>query len=77
MASTRTPGITILPDGRRFIDKGCFGIRIGLRVGAVTQEQAEERLQIEIARVQRKGVRPEASRRLDRFAYPRHTELVD
>src|SRR5438046_1058047 len=26
--------------------------RIGLRVGAVTQEQAEERLQIEIARVQ-------------------------
>src|SRR6266568_3810335 len=52
MATTRTPGITILADGRRFIDKRYLGVRIGLRVGAVTQEQAEERLQIEIARVQ-------------------------
>jgi len=52
MATTRTPGITILTDGRRFIDKRYLGVRIGLRVGAVTQEQAEERLQIEIARVQ-------------------------
>ena len=52
MATTRTPGITVLADGRRFIDKRYFGVRIGLRVGAVTQEQAEERLQIEIARVQ-------------------------
>src|ERR1700720_3590473 len=53
MAATRTPGITILTDGRRFIDKRYLGVRIGLRVGAVTQEQAEERLDIEIARVQR------------------------
>ena len=52
MATTRTPGITVLADGRRFIDKRYLGIRIGLRVGAVTQEQAEERLQVEIARVQ-------------------------
>jgi len=52
MATTRTPGITVLADGRRFIDKRYRGIRIGLRVGAVTQEQAEDRLQIEIARVQ-------------------------
>ena len=52
MATTRTPGITVLADGRRFIDKRYLGVRIGLRVGAVTQEQAEERLQIEIARVQ-------------------------
>jgi len=52
MATTRTQGITVLADGRRFIDKRYLGIRIGLRVGAVTQEQAEERLQIEIARVQ-------------------------
>src|SRR5207253_4576175 len=52
MATTRTPGITVLADGRRFIDKRYLGIRIGLRVGAVTQEQAEERLDIEIARVQ-------------------------
>jgi integrase len=53
MATTRTPGITVLADGRRFIDKRYLGVRIGLRVGAVTQEQAEERLHIEIARVQR------------------------
>src|SRR6266852_5894858 len=46
MATTRTPGITILTDGRRFIDKRYLGVRIGLRVGSVTQEQAEERLQI-------------------------------
>ena len=52
MATTRTPGITILTDGRRFIDKRYLGVRIGLRVGAITQEQAEERLDIEIARVQ-------------------------
>jgi integrase len=52
MAKTRTPGITVLADGRRFIDKRYLGVRIGLRVGAVTQEQAEERLQTEIARVQ-------------------------
>jgi hypothetical protein len=52
MATTRTPGITILTDDRRFIDKRYLGVRIGLRVGAVTQQQAEERLDIEIARVQ-------------------------
>jgi integrase len=52
MATTRTPGITVLTNGRRFIDKRYLGVRIGLRVGAITQEQAEERLDIEIARVQ-------------------------
>ena len=52
MATTRTPGITVLADGRRFIDKRYLGVRIGLRVGSVTQEQAEERLETEIARVQ-------------------------
>ena len=52
MAKTRTPSITILADGRRFIDKRYLGVRIGVRVGSVTQEQAEERLQNEIARVQ-------------------------
>jgi len=51
-ATTRTPGITVLADGQRFIDKRHLGVRIGLRVGAVTQEQAEERLHTEIARVQ-------------------------
>ena len=52
MATTRTPGITVLADGRRFIDKRYLGVRIGLRVGAITQEEAEERLQTEMARVQ-------------------------
>jgi integrase len=52
MAKTRTPGITVLADGRRFIDKRYLGVRIGVRIGSVTQEQAEERLQNEIARVQ-------------------------
>ena len=52
MAKTRTPGITVLADGRRFIAKCYLGVRIGLRVGSVTQEQAEERLRTELARVQ-------------------------
>lgn len=52
MATTRTPGITVLADGRRFIDKRYLGTRIGRRVGEVTQEQAEERLEIEMARVE-------------------------
>jgi len=51
MASTRTPGITIDSDGHRFLDKRYHGIRIGIRVGSVTQEQAERRLQTEIQRV--------------------------
>ena len=52
MATTRTPGITVLTDGRLFIDKRYLGVRIGLRVGAITQEQAEERLRVEIARIE-------------------------
>ena len=52
MATTRTPGITVLADGRRFIDKRYLGVRIGVRVGAVAQEQAEERLQTEMTRVE-------------------------
>lgn len=45
MTATRTPGITIDPDGRFFIDKRYRGIRIGVRVGAITQERAEQRLE--------------------------------
>ena len=52
MATTNTPGITLSADGRRFIDKRHFGVRIGLRVGAVTQEQAEKRLRVEMARIE-------------------------
>jgi len=48
MASTRTPGITINPDGRRIIDKEYRGVRICLRLGAITQEQAEQCLRAEI-----------------------------
>src|SRR6266508_4228242 len=52
MATTRTPGITVLADGRRFIDKRYLGIRIGLRVGSITQEHAEERLRVEMGRIE-------------------------
>ena len=52
MATTRTPGITVLADGRLFIDKRYLGVRFGLRVGAVTQAQAEERLRVEMARIE-------------------------
>jgi hypothetical protein len=48
MTTTRTPGITVLADGRRLIDKRYLGVRIGLRVGAVAQERAEERLRTEM-----------------------------
>ena len=64
MATTCTPGITVLADGRRFIDKRYLGVRIGMRVGAVTQEQAEERLEVELvecnatSRERRMRVRP-------------------
>ena len=47
MGATRTPGITIGADGRFFIDKRHRGIRIGVRVGATNQEQAEQRLRTE------------------------------
>jgi hypothetical protein len=39
MAQTRTPGITVLADGRLLIDKRYLGIRIGLRVGAVLAQE--------------------------------------
>lgn len=51
MAATRTPGITVGVDGRFFIDKRYRGIRIGIRLGAITQDQAERRLQREMQRV--------------------------
>ena len=51
MAATRTPGITIGPDGRFFIDKRHRGVRIGMRIGAVSLTQAEARLRTEMARI--------------------------
>jgi hypothetical protein len=50
MASTRTPGITIDPDGRRIIDKEYRGVRIRIRLGAITQEQAEQCLRADSSR---------------------------
>src|ERR1700687_1729942 len=51
MGATRTPGITIGADGRSFIDKRHRGIRIGVRVGATNQKQAEQRLRTEMQQV--------------------------
>jgi integrase len=51
MAATRTPGITIVAGGLRFIDKRRRGVRIAMRVGNIRQEQAEQRLQTEMSRV--------------------------
>lgn len=49
---TRTPGITVDAEGKRTIDKEHRGIRICLRLGDATQEQAERRLQLEIDRLE-------------------------
>src|SRR5262245_25746162 len=62
MAATRTPGITIGADGRFFIDKRYRGIRIGMRVGPVTQEQAEQRLRTEMHEVEMELARQEHRR---------------
>ena len=51
MASTRTSGITIDADGRRFVDKRHQGVRTGMRVGVTSQEQAERLLQEQIKRL--------------------------
>jgi integrase len=51
MPSTRTPGITVGRDGRVFIDKRYQGVRIGMRLGSVTQDQAETRLKTELERI--------------------------
>lgn len=61
MAATRTPGITLGADGRFFIDKRYRGIRIGTRVGPVTQDQAEQRLQTQNAAGRPGGGAPRAS----------------
>lgn len=51
MASTQTPGITVTPRGERILDKRHHGVRIGLRLGHLSQEEAECRLRSEMARV--------------------------
>jgi integrase len=66
MAATRTPGITIGLDGRRFIDKRYRGVRIGMRLAAVNQELAEQRLQREMRRIDIDLARREHARPLFR-----------
>jgi len=52
MPTTRTPGITVDPAGHRIVDKEHRGVRIFLRLGPLNQEDAEQRLCAEIARVE-------------------------
>ena len=51
MARTRTPGIRADRNGGLIIDKEHRGIPIYVRLGAASQEEAEERLAAEIDRV--------------------------
>jgi len=52
MTATRTPGITLNSAGHRIIDKEHRGVRIFARLGAVSDQEAEDRLHQEIARVE-------------------------
>ncbi|MHB8623619.1 MAG: hypothetical protein ACYDBA_09650 [Sulfuricaulis sp.] len=54
MSRTSTAGITVSHDGWRTIDKEYHGIRILVRLGRVSQRQAEQRLRTEIRRVEDK-----------------------
>src|SRR6266852_1945267 len=51
MARSRTAGIRIDSDGRRIIDKEHRGVGIYLRLGPISQEDAEQQLANEVARV--------------------------
>lgn len=48
MAKTRTGGVLVWPDGTRSIDKQHRGERIFIRLGKVSQEEAEQRLRAEL-----------------------------
>lgn len=48
MPKTRTAGISIDAAGNRLLDKRYRGVRIGLRLGPISQESAEERLRTEM-----------------------------
>jgi hypothetical protein len=45
MAKTRTPSITVLADGGRFIDKRQLGVRIGLRAACRWRERDHDQSQ--------------------------------
>jgi integrase len=52
MTRARTPGITFDRNGRAIIDKEHRGVRIYVRLGRTTQEEAQRRLGVEMQRVQ-------------------------
>lgn len=62
MPSTRTPGVTANAAGHHIIDKEHRGVRIYARLGAISEEEAQQRLAAEMDRVeqelQRKAARP-------------------
>jgi len=52
MPSTRTPGITVSAAGHRTIDKEHRGVRIYIRLGGVTERDAQQRLATEMERIE-------------------------
>ena len=52
MAITGTPGITVDAAGHRIIDKEHLGIRIYVRLGLVSEEEARRRLTAELQRIE-------------------------
>lgn len=72
MAATRTPGITLTTNGHRLIDKRYRGVRIGVRLGAVSQESAERRLRKETEQIDLKCARHSHTRPLFRDCAARY-----
>ena len=52
MPSTRIPGITVNAASHRTIDKEHRGVRIYVRLGPVSEEEAQHRLSAEMDRVE-------------------------
>ena len=52
MPTTRTPGITVNAAGHRIIDKEHRGVRIYVRLGPVSEEEAQRRLTAEMQRIE-------------------------
>ncbi len=66
MPSTPTPGITVNGTGHRIIDKEHRGMRIYARLGLVSEEEAKQRLSLEVTRVESELLRKSNAR--PRFA---------
>jgi integrase len=72
MATTRTPGILVYGDGKRMIDKEHRGVRLFLRLGHLSQEEAEQLLDREIERLNIELDRESYSRPLFRHCAARY-----